>query len=302
MQRSEISEFYKYKIVVLGDTGVGKTSLIVRHNKGTFPESFVSYLGNDYYLATHANGIKLEIWDQAQRERFSTISSSYNYHGAHAFVIAFDQINRESFERVRSYWMKNVNKHVTENIPVVLVATKSDLVEYVESCWQRFKLFQPALTQGSALGLPKDLTKMIQRKFCEFSLDELRSIEVVSDEDAKTLASELSQEYGKEITYFGSTSAKNNVNVSALFDHTIKMINTKKIFGTGMSSNTHLEAQQGKNYTKQQQKYYDKYVNILSEHSDVHDLHKLKAALDHYTGNDSVLNRLGTGGRMLTWK
>jgi len=169
-----------YRIALLGDPEVGKTSLAIRHCKGTFTntESFFATAGvGDFHAVTHDNGIKLQIVDQATGHKLARISSDYQYRNTMAYVIAFDQSNRESFERIGSYWMENLNYYLKENTPVIIVATKSDL-----------------------------------------------SKKVVSNEEAENLASYLSEKYSKNVTYFGRTSAKNNVNVSSLFYSVVNSI------------------------------------------------------------------------------
>ena len=83
---------YLFKILLIGNSAVGKSSLLLRFAENTFPESFLPTIGVDFKIKTfllEGQTVKLQIWDTAGQERFKTITSSY-YKGAHGIIIVFD--------------------------------------------------------------------------------------------------------------------------------------------------------------------------------------------------------------------
>ena len=117
-----------FKILLIGDSGVGKTSLIMRYTKNIFTEDYFNSIGVDFKskdLYIEDKKIKLQIWDTAGQERFRTITSSY-YRGAHAIAIVFDLTKRTSYEHVKR-WMEDINKYAKENVLKFLIGNKSDL-------------------------------------------------------------------------------------------------------------------------------------------------------------------------------
>ena len=118
-----------YKILLIGDSGVGKTSVILRFTKNIFQEEFLNSIGVDFKskdLNIDGKKVKLQIWDTAGQERFRTITASY-YRGAHAIAIAFDLTQRISYEHVKR-WMNDINKFAKENVLKFLIGNKSDLI------------------------------------------------------------------------------------------------------------------------------------------------------------------------------
>ena len=118
-----------YKILLIGDSGVGKTSVILRFTKNIFKEEFLNSIGVDFKskdLNIDGQKVKLQIWDTAGQERFRTITASY-YRGAHAIAIVFDLTQRISYEHVKR-WMNDINKFAKENVLKFLIGNKSDLI------------------------------------------------------------------------------------------------------------------------------------------------------------------------------
>jgi Ras-related protein Rab-1A len=118
-----------FKVLIIGDSGTGKSSLMLRLVDDTFINSYISTIGVDFKIHTilHNNKIiKLQLWDTAGQERFRTITSSY-YRGANGVFIIFDLTNLETLSSIQT-WIDNVNKYCTQpNVPVVIVGTKLDL-------------------------------------------------------------------------------------------------------------------------------------------------------------------------------
>ena len=119
---------YLFKLILIGDSGVGKSCLLNRFADDVYTDSYISTIGVDFKIRTiEADGkiCKLQIWDTAGQERFRTITSSY-YRGAHGILLVFDITNPESFTNIQS-WLKEVSNYAAETVNLILVGTKSDL-------------------------------------------------------------------------------------------------------------------------------------------------------------------------------
>ena len=118
---------YLFKLVVIGDSGVGKSSICTRYTKGAFNEMFLTTIGVDFECHTIALDdkiIKLQIWDTAGQERFKAITNSF-YRGAHGIIIVFDVTNWESFDNVK-HWLEEVNRREDVTTYKLLLGNKCD--------------------------------------------------------------------------------------------------------------------------------------------------------------------------------
>ena len=122
---SPISHF---KLVLLGDTAVGKSCLVVRFVRDEFFEFQEPTIGAAFLTQTvtlDSATVKFEIWDTAGQERFRTITSAY-YRGADGIVMVYDVTSRETFDHV-SDWLNEVDKYANEGTCKLLVGNKSDM-------------------------------------------------------------------------------------------------------------------------------------------------------------------------------
>eukprot|EP01120_Amphizonella_sp_Union-15-10_P008250 TRINITY_DN2928_c0_g1_i1.p1 TRINITY_DN2928_c0_g1~~TRINITY_DN2928_c0_g1_i1.p1 ORF type:complete len:201 (-),score=43.95 TRINITY_DN2928_c0_g1_i1:111-713(-) len=118
---------YDFRVLLIGDSSVGKSSLLLRYVDDTFTDSLMSTIGSDYKTKVVNVGkstINLEIWDTAGQERFRTITSSF-YRGADGILVVFDLTNQDSFDNIRG-WLKDINKYAAEDVNRVLVGNKQD--------------------------------------------------------------------------------------------------------------------------------------------------------------------------------
>lgn len=102
---------YIFKIILIGDSGVGKTSLMNRYTDNIYEQGNASTIGVDFKIKTitiDGSRIKLQIWDTAGQERFRAIVSHY-YRGANGIFIVFDMLNRESFSHLKD-WIEELDK------------------------------------------------------------------------------------------------------------------------------------------------------------------------------------------------
>eukprot|EP00164_Ancoracysta_twista_P000040 GFYU01000055.1.p1 GENE.GFYU01000055.1~~GFYU01000055.1.p1 ORF type:complete len:204 (-),score=45.49 GFYU01000055.1:376-987(-) len=122
---------YLFKLLLVGDAGVGKSSIVIRYTDDKFSEDQPSTIGVDFkvhYVTSGGNKIKLTIWDTAGQERFRTLTSSY-YRGAQGVILVYDVTRRETFEALPQ-WLKEVDLYSTNKDAVrLLVANKVDCEE-----------------------------------------------------------------------------------------------------------------------------------------------------------------------------
>jgi len=120
---------FLFKLLLIGDSGVGKSCLLLRFADDTYTESYITTIGVDFKIRTveiDTKTIKLQIWDTAGQERFRTITSSY-YRGAHGIIVVYDVTDAESFNNVKQ-WLHEIDRYASENVNKLLVGNKSDLV------------------------------------------------------------------------------------------------------------------------------------------------------------------------------
>ena len=121
---------YLFKLLLIGDSGVGKSSLLLRFAEDAYTDSYISTIGVDFKIRTidlDGKTVKLQIWDTAGQERFRTITSSY-YRGAHGIIVVYDVTEQESFNNVKQ-WFQEIDRYATEGVNKLLVGNKSDMTD-----------------------------------------------------------------------------------------------------------------------------------------------------------------------------
>ncbi|XP_054460344.1 ras-related protein Rab-3D-like [Anoplopoma fimbria] len=121
---------YMFKLLIIGNSSVGKTSFLFRFADDSFTSAFVSTVGIDFKVKTiyrNDKRVKLQIWDTAGQERYRTITTAY-YRGAMGFLLMYDITSQESFCAVQD-WATQIKTYSWGNAQVVLVGNKLDLEE-----------------------------------------------------------------------------------------------------------------------------------------------------------------------------
>ena len=121
---------YLFKLLLVGDSGVGKSSLLLRFSDDTFSDTYISTIGVDFKIQTLMLGdktVKLQVWDTAGQERFRTITASY-YRGAQGVVVVYDVTNQTSFDNIAK-WVDEIDRYAGEHVTRIIVANKADLEE-----------------------------------------------------------------------------------------------------------------------------------------------------------------------------
>ena len=117
-----------FKILLLGDSDVGKSSLILRYVDGLWAETFVPTIGVDFKVKTLEIGdknIKMQIWDTAGQERFRNVISSY-FRGSHGILLIYDITNKSSFKDLED-WLGVIENNASKNVLKILIGNKNDL-------------------------------------------------------------------------------------------------------------------------------------------------------------------------------
>ena len=117
-----------FKVLLLGNSNVGKSSLFLRFVDDIWNDTFVPTIGVDFKIKTFEldnKKIKMQIWDTAGQERFKNIIASY-YRGAHGILLIYDVTDKDSFKNLQN-WLIEIEKNANKNVLKVLIGNKSDL-------------------------------------------------------------------------------------------------------------------------------------------------------------------------------
>ena len=167
------------KVVLLGEAGVGKTSIISRYVNNTFSDVLMSTTGASFAIKKleidPEHKIKFQIWDTAGQERFRSLAKIF-YQNAAVAVLVYDITRRDSFQKLKDFWVKELKENAPSDIILAVAANKSDNYEFeVVSLKEGKDLAQEinAIFKSTSAMLShgiEDLFKLIGEKFINPSL------------------------------------------------------------------------------------------------------------------------------------
>ena len=131
---------YLFKVLLIGNSSVGKSSLLLRFVDNQWSDLFVPTIGVDFKIRTMEidnKNVKLQIWDTAGQERFKNITASY-YRGAHGIFVVYDISDTESFKNINN-WLIEIEKNANKNVYKILVGNKCDLEDKRTVSYQQGK-------------------------------------------------------------------------------------------------------------------------------------------------------------------
>ena len=171
-----------FKIVIIGDSGVGKTNLISRYLKNDFKPETKATIGvefNDKKYEYKNKKIKIQIWDTAGQERYRSLTSMY-YKGAKGAILVYDITSKNSFENIDK-WLIEMKKTADENIKIILIGNKCDLIEKREVKEDDGKI------KAKDLNVPFMETSALNcinvEKAFNFLIEEIANLEINLDEE-----------------------------------------------------------------------------------------------------------------------
>lgn len=129
------------RVIIIGDSGVGKSAIMGRHCDNIFNPNYISTIGVDFrYNTIEIDGkkVKLQIWDTAGQEKFHVITAAY-YRNTDIAILTYDVTNKKSFEHV-PVWINECAKYAKESLRKILIGNKSDCADRVVTYEQGLKL------------------------------------------------------------------------------------------------------------------------------------------------------------------
>ncbi|OII71007.1 RAS family protein SEC4 [Cryptosporidium andersoni] len=211
MYKSNYEQYdYLIKLLLLGDSAVGKSSLLLRFCENKFENSFVLTIGVDFkskIIELNGKKLKLQVWDTAGQERFRTITPAY-FRSAMGVILVYDITNIETFNNL-SYWMKNLEEYANINVQKILVGNKCDLNSQRQVSEQR----------------GKELAQEYKIPFFETSAKLDSSV----TEAFSCIAEEIKQKFFSDMNELNISVENNNLDISQYQNNTTDIIRQKSL-------------------------------------------------------------------------
>ena len=186
------------QILLIGDSSVGKTSLIQRYANGIFKEEYLATVGLDFYTKQEAiNNINVlvRLWDTAGQERFKSLTPNY-FKNAEGVIITYDITSSQSFENLK-FWINSIKTNLGEKniiIPIIIVGNKLDMEDMRDITREeaekfakenKYKYFETSAKTGEGVDdAIRDLVNQVLEKSEQFGEErnERKSIKINSDQ------------------------------------------------------------------------------------------------------------------------
>ena len=184
-----MSEVESFKVVLVGESGVGKTSIITQFIDQTFQEDQQSTTGGTFstksVVCDNGKTLKFEIWDTAGQERYRALTKMF-YKDANAAVLVYDITRKDSFEEIQNYWSNQIKESSPPGIILAVAANKSDLIDHEAVDEEQARKFAEDLgaifvsTTATQIDPVNDLFIQIAKKYTGSN-----EIKIKEDDDAQ---------------------------------------------------------------------------------------------------------------------
>ncbi|XP_048385496.1 ras-related protein Rab-10-like [Stegostoma tigrinum] len=138
MQDVNLSGDALSKVIMVGDSNVGKTAILKRLTEDNFHASFIPTIGIDFRVKTikinESNTVKLQIWDTAGQERFHALTTHY-FRGSSGLMLVYDITNFKTFSNI-AYWIKDTDEHAGNDAGRILIGNKCDMLATRQVSWE----------------------------------------------------------------------------------------------------------------------------------------------------------------------
>ena len=208
-EEEESSYELLYKVIIIGDTAVGKSNILSRYVKDEFSSNSKSTVGVELgikFLKIKNTKTKIQIWDTAGQERYRAITSSY-FKGSNGCFIVYDITNEASFNNIEN-WYEQIQKETSSDLPILLVGNKCDLEDErkvpIEKGKEKAKNLNCAFFETSALKkinidkIFEELVNNIYEKTGGNKNDDDINIELVKDDKGINLNDDKNDEKGSK--------------------------------------------------------------------------------------------------------
>ncbi len=161
---------YRYKVLVIGDSTVGKTSLTIRYVSGSFIDDLRLTIGVDFYnktISLDEATIKFQLWDFAGEERFRFLLPQY-CQGANGVFFLYDITKPSTLEHLPE-WISVIRKNVSDQVPIILIGSKIDLQEYRKVPKEKALLAKKKYNLTAYIELSAKTGENVQKTFKEMA-------------------------------------------------------------------------------------------------------------------------------------
>ena len=181
-QVSQGDNFINFKIIIIGDSGVGKSSLLKRAVQNRFDGSYQATIGFEFLLMhfkVNDLKIKLQIWDTCGQEMYRSLVQGF-YRNTSLAIIVYDISSKKSYEGL-DIWLKDLRQHTEENIPVFIIGNKMDLERQVSA--EDAKIFAVSNRSIFFTECSAKTGEKVKNIFCEFDLHLYRRYKKYNDQN-----------------------------------------------------------------------------------------------------------------------